>query len=476
MTNPSGTRTGVGASALAAFWSVLNPGSGHLAVGARVRRITIVASVLNIVATIAAVIIFAGVRDQTDLVEVIADRTVLLGLGAALAVMVLTRIYTAASSAWQARPTSDNQMRFLAAFAATALTLGGVAPLAIAADYVWEADQTAEKVFGSDDAVTAVPTPLPTAPVVVTGSSVVTGSTVVAPTTTEPLFDGETRVNVLLLGGDAGPGRPGLRTDSIIVVSIDSETGKSVIISIPRNMDDMPFPDGTPLAERYPEGFDGLANAVYSMGEQRPDLVGDAADAGAQAIKLSVSQLLGIPIQYYVLADMAGFVDIVDALGGIDINVPKRMPTPGNPRGAKHPVPEYIEAGQQHMDGTLALAYARTREADDDHHRMSRQQCLLGALAEAATPMAITLGFSELMSAFGDALQTDIPRDKLDDFARLIDRFNDAGGLDGVRRLHLGQPLVDPYRWKADEIRLYVAVAFAPIVLDIDIPLLEETC
>ena len=90
--------------------------------------------------------------------------------------------------------------------------------------------------------------------------------------------------------------------------------------------------------------------------------------------------------------------------------------------------------------------------------------------------MALALGFTELMSAFGDALKTDIPRDELDDFARLIERFNDAGGIGAVRKLHLGQPLVDPYRWKADEIRLYVEVAFAPIVLDIDIPLLEESC
>lgn len=469
MTAAARPRTGVGASALAALGSVLNPGSGHLAVRTRVLRTTFVASVLNLIATVAAIVILGPVRSQADLIEIIADRKVLLGLGVALAVMAITRLYTALDSAWLARPTSDNQLRFVAALAAGALTIGGIAPLAIAANYAWEADQTAEKVFGSDDAVTAVPTPLPT--------TTVAGTTVVAaPTTTSPIFNGETRVNILLLGGDAGPGRPGLRTDSMIVVSIDSETGTGVVISIPRNMDDMPFPEGTPLAERYPEGFDGLANAVYAMGEQNPDLVGGAADAGAQAIKLSISQLLGIPIHYYVLADMAGFVDIVDALGGIDINVPKRMPTPGNPRGAKHPVPEYIEKGQQHMDGTLALAYARTREADDDHHRMARQQCLLGALAEAATPMALALGFTELMSAFGDALKTDIPRDELDDFARLIERFNDAGGIGAVRKLHLGQPLVDPYRWKPDEIRLYVEVAFAPIVLDIDIPLLEESC
>lgn len=472
MATNAGTRTGVGACALAAFGSVVNPGTGHLLVRARITRATIVASVLNLITSVIATWILGPVRKQADLVEIIADRKVLLGLGVALATMAITRIYTAFDSAWQARPANDVRLRLVAAVAVGVLSVGGVAPLVIAANYAWEADQTAEKLFGGNDhATTAVPTPLTTLP------SDSTDSTVAAPTTTEAPFNGETRVNVLLLGGDAGPGRPGLRTDSMIVVSIDSESGKGVIISIPRNMDDIPFPDGTPMHEQFPDGFDGLANAIYTYGDNHRDLLGGVEDAGAQAIKLGISQLLGIPIHYYVLVDMAGFVDIVDALGGIDINVPKRMPTPGNPRGAKHEVPEYIEAGQQHMDGTIALAYARTREADSDHHRMARQQCILGALGDAATPLAITLGFTELMAAFGDAIKTDIPRDKLDDFAQLIERFNDAGGMDVVHRLHLGRPLVDPYRWKADEVRFYVEVAFEPIILDVDIsPLLEDTC
>ena len=464
----TGTRTGVGACALAAFGSVVNPGTGHLAVHARVTRGTFVASLLNLAATIVAIVVFASVRNQSDLVSIIANRTVLLGLGVALATMAFTRLYTAIDSAWLARPIRNRRLRLAAAVAVGVVAIAGVAPLAIAASYTWEADQTIEKVFGSDDAATAIPTPLTTLPA--------TGSTLDVTTTTKALFDGATRVNVLLLGGDAGPGRPGLRTDSMIVVSIDSETGEGVVISVPRNMEDIPFPDGTALRDRFPDGFDGLANAIYTYGDNHRDMLGGVDDAGAQAIKLGISQLLGIPINYYVLVDMAGFVDIVDAVDGIDIDVPKRMPTPGNPRGSKHPVPEYIEKGQQHMDGTLALAYARTREADDDYHRMARQQCLVSALAKAATPKAIALGFTELMAAFGDAIKTDIPRAKLDDFAQLITRFKDAGGMSAVHRLHLGKPLVDPYRWKADEIRSLVEGAFQPIILNGDIPLLEETC
>lgn len=463
--------------ALSAFGSVLNPGSGHLFARVRVVRATIVASVLNLAATIAFIVIVAPVRDKSDLGDLVADRAVFLGIGLTLAVMALTRLYTAIDAAWLTRPAGDNSEKAAAALVAAVLVLGGVAPLAVAADYVWEADQAVEKVFGSNEPTTAIPTPLTTLPT--TGSTVgsdSTDSTDSSPTTTQAPFNGRERVNILLLGGDSGPGRPGLRTDSMIVVSINADSGHTALISIPRNMDELPFPAGTQLAERFPEGFTDLANAVYAYGELHPELVAGAEDAGAQAIKLGISQLLGIPIHYYVLADMAGFVDIVDSLGGIDIYVPKRMPTPGNPRGSKHPVPEYIEKGQQHMDGTLALAYARTREADDDHRRMARQQCLLSAVIDAATPMTLALGFTDVVSAFGDAVQTDIPRDELGDFAQLIDRFLAAGGKNAVHKLHLGEPLVDPYRWKADEVRALVQDAFQPVVLNVDIPLLEKDC
>jgi anionic cell wall polymer biosynthesis LytR-Cps2A-Psr (LCP) family protein len=93
------------------------------------------------------------------------------------------------------------------------------------------------------------------------------------------------------------------------------------MISVPRNLTLLPFPPGTPLAEQFPRGFTDLANAVYPYVHSRPALAGGGADAGAQAIKLGIAQLLGVPIQYYVLADMGGFINVVDALGGIDVTV-----------------------------------------------------------------------------------------------------------------------------------------------------------
>ena len=91
MNTATRTRPGVAACALAAFWSVVNPGSGHLAVQASVRRSTFAASAVNIAATIAFIAIVAPVRDKADLGEVIANRTVFLGLGLALGVFEESR-------------------------------------------------------------------------------------------------------------------------------------------------------------------------------------------------------------------------------------------------------------------------------------------------------------------------------------------------------------------------------------------------
>ena len=165
---------------------------------------------------------------------------------------------------------------------------------------------------------------------------------------------------------------------------------------------------------------------------------------------------------YYVLVNMAGFVAVVDALDGIDIDVRTRLPSPGNPGDAKHEVPNFIEPGTQHMDGTLALAYSRSRSADSDYRRMTRQRCVLAAIATAATPIALATGLPDLIGAFGDAVRTDIPRDRLGEFAQLIDSFTAVGGLNAVRTLHLAPPLVSSTRWDATQVRLLVAGVIEP--------------
>src|SRR5690606_38194718 len=107
-------------------------------------------------------------------------------------------------------------------------------------------------------------------------------------------------------------------------------------------------------------------------GEEHPELYPDAEDAGSnagiEAMRDAVEGLLDTTVQYYVLIDMKGFSDLINALGGIDIEVPERTPLAAAVPGAK-PF-KWVEAGPQHLDGQTALWYARTRYESNDFERM----------------------------------------------------------------------------------------------------------
>jgi LCP family protein required for cell wall assembly len=454
---------------LGALLSVVMPGFGHWAVGAKFRPSVVAVTVGNALVMVWLAFIVRNVGSTADLAGVAASRPRFILLGVLLGLMALARLWAALDVAWRSRPLVDTWVRFAAGALVVIVTVGGVVPIAMAANYVRVTDRAVARVFSSHDAVTAQPGAVDTTPSasgtddstpVASPDTTVGGVT--ASTTVEP-FVGVDRVNVLLLGGDAGPFRYSLRTDSMILVSVDPKTGDSAMISIPRALQHIPFPPDTPLAKQFPKGFDGLANAIYPyVANNHRDLAGGGDDAGALAIKQGIAQLTGLPIQYYVLVDMKGFVTIVDALGGIDINVLHRVPSAGNPGDAKHKVPAFIEAGPQHMDGTLALDYARTREADSDYKRMGRQRCVLAAVAKAATPKALATGLSSLLDAFGSSVQTDLPRSKLDEFATLIDRFDHHGGIQTTRTLHLDPPLIQPATYKVQTVRDAVKAVLSP--------------
>jgi LCP family protein required for cell wall assembly len=275
----------------------------------------------------------------------------------------------------------------------------------------------------------------------------------------EPWKPGDSaRWNVALLGGDAGPGRPGLRTDTMIVVSMDPDSGDTVMISVPRNLERLPMPAG-PLRKKFPNGFDDLANAFYPYVAANPKLVGggDAERGAASALKGALAQLLGIPIHHYVLVDMSGFVDIIDAMGGVVVNVPVQVPSPGNPPGAKHRVPPTIGPGVVKMDGTIALAYARSRTGDSDYNRMQRQRCLLAAAAKSLSPADLLRRYASLVGAVEDAVSSDLPPERLSDLAKLFGKVD----IDGARTLALTPPTIKVERPDVQKIRDLVRLTLA---------------
>jgi polyisoprenyl-teichoic acid--peptidoglycan teichoic acid transferase len=247
-------------------------------------------------------------------------------------------------------------------------------------------------------------------------------------------FAGKDRVNVLLLGGDGGAGRDGVRTDTVMVASIETATGATTLFSLPRNLEDLPFPKDSPLADVYPDGFDAgsesesLLNAVYRNGPaQHPDILGATDNPGADFLKLGVGEALGLHLDYYVLVNLDGFNRLIDALGGITVNVNYWVPVNGEPTIGILP-DDYIAPGpHQHMDGQTALDFARGRFGLNDYMRMDRQRCVMSAIVAAADPMTLLLQYQELAATTQDILRTDIPQDVLDDFAQLAFKVKDAG-------------------------------------------------
>ena len=248
-----------------------------------------------------------------------------------------------------------------------------------------------------------------------------------------PFAPEDGRYNILLMGGDAGDDREGRRPDSMTVLSIDASSGQTVTISLPRNLQNVPFPADSPMNSVYPEGFncgdECIMNAVYTdVMQNHKDLYPDVADPGAQATKEAAEGVTGLKIQAYALIDMDGFASLVDALGGIDINVGGRVPIGGGTNldtGLKNPILGWIEPGTQHMDGFHALWYARSREGATDYDRQARQRCVQAAMLAQLNPVAVATKFDELASSGQQILETDIPQSSIGSMVTVATKAKD---------------------------------------------------
>lgn len=284
---------------------------------------------------------------------------------------------------------------------------------------------------------------------------------------------GKPRVNVLLLGADDAAKRDGVRTDTVIVASIDTVSGNVSLISLPRKLMFMPFPEGTKLHEEYPDGFgkDGLdlagrlewmLDAIYkNVPEQHPGIVGPSDNEGADILKLSVGEATGLTLDYYVQINLAGFTQLVNALGGITVNINYPIPVGGSD-DAQRPPNYYLKPAQnKHLWGLEALWYARGRYKipNPDDARSARQRCAIHAIAEAATPPNLLKSYRSLAEVGKNMLRTDIPQDLLPAFLDLALKIKGAKvsevPLDG-HELKFAYPHPD-----YDGLRAVVAAALA---------------
>lgn len=291
---------------------------------------------------------------------------------------------------------------------------------------------------------------------------------VVAPP--EPPIDG--RYNIMLLGADAGPDREGLRPDSITVVSIDAETGAATMIGLPRNLENVPFPADSPLAAKYPNGYgvdNGCEvdvcyiNSVYTevelySPEMYPNAVAEGSNPGIEAMRDAVEGVTGLQIQYYVLIEMQGFIDLVDSLGGVTVVVENAVPIHTDETFTE--VSEWIGPGVVTLDGWHALWYARSRHDTTDYDRMVRQHQLQQAILEQFNPANVLSKFQAVAAAGARLVETDIPQSTLGFFVDLAGKTKELP----ITHLELTPDMdVDPEYPDYGYIHQLVADATAPV-------------
>jgi polyisoprenyl-teichoic acid--peptidoglycan teichoic acid transferase len=415
--------------------SALAPGSAHLATGRR----RIGAVLLSLTVLIAAAFaVFGLTSSRQSLVKMLVKPgaltmvEVLAGVGAVLWIALVIRSYLIV-----APPGPRTSERAVGVGVVALLCLAVAAPPAVVARYAYVQKSLIQTVF-PDSEVTEVDEGRPVAK--------------------DDPWKGRSRLNLLLIAADSGPDRTGVRTDSMVVFSADTHTGDVVMFSLPRNLAHVPLPKG-PLAEKWPNGFDDILNALYRRVTDEKILKG-FRDPGAQALKETTGSLLGLRMDYYVMINMEGFERFVNALGGVTMNVTERLPI-GGLDAHSNPVPPsgYIEKGVQHLNGFQAEWFARSRSSGSDYKRIQRQRCLIAALSRQVAPAKVLTRFQQLASATKDLVATDLPQQLLGPLVTLADQIRSTGN---IRSLPFIPPLINPNDPDFDKIRTSAQTALKP--------------
>ena len=138
-----------------------------------------------------------------------------------------------------------------------------------------------------------------------------------------------------------------------------------------------------------------------------------------------ISGTTGLDVDYYALINLAGFQQLVDAMGGVTVNINVPIAIGGN-TDLGVPPDSYLQPGpDQHLDGLDALWYTRGRYGSDDYQRMDRQRCMIGAIADQANPINLLKRYQSLAAAGKKLLSTDIPRELLPAFVDLALKMKD---------------------------------------------------
>jgi LCP family protein required for cell wall assembly len=418
---------------IAGLLSALLPGLGQAWLGDRRRGVLIALPFVAVV----AIVIGALILNPRGAIETALRSGALVAalvFAAVMAVYHLAAVFDAVRLGGRLRAAADPELpgrrprALLAplpvlALAAVVIVYGTLEVVGV------KAYQAAQVIFADPGTgfqipeASFAPRPTPTPGVIPTGPVTAPPPPTATPAPL-PAWAEDGRLNLLLVGSDAGPGRWLARMDSINVVSVDIATGRVAIFSLWRYTANVPLPPES--AGAFKDGiFPDYLNALYVYAMGHPDQFPGGDARGFRATAGSVQELIGQKLDGAIVVNLNGFVDLVDAVGGLWIDIPFAVHDDhyALPDGRGYKVLNF-SAGCQKLNGEHALEYARTRHQDSDYGRMRRQQRVIISLARQLDPLALLSRVPQLLDIAKDNLWTTLQQDELAGLAELATRVN----------------------------------------------------
>jgi len=474
MNHPQEPRRRARSAFTAAFLSLLFPGLGHAYAGAWYRALGFAAAPFLLIALALGVV----ATYRLELVGVLLQPAMLVAILLGNVAALLYRVVAAVDAyrvvvflnRWDEGGGRLGPSRSILAPISIAGLLGVVLVMggahAAVAYYDLQALDLVQGIFNPigeedptpDPSATGEPSPDPSETPLSTPPP---GATTAPAEPSLPPWDGKGRLNVLLIGSDRRPGEGSYNTDTLIVASVDPASGQVAMFSIPRDMTGIPLVG--PARSFFGSTWNRKINSLFQQARARPDIFPGGKLSGYQALKDTLGGLYGLQIQYFVEVDFGGFTQVVDALGGVTINVQLPVVDDYYP-GDKGALRVYIPTGVRHMTGSEALVYARTRHGSNDYDRAARQQRVLLSLRQQADFATLLQRLPELVTSTKKAINTDFPVGKLPQLIELASRID----IGNVRSYVFTPPRYGTDQWpvssvviaKVPEIRKAAANAF----------------
>ncbi len=444
MQNPQDARPRARSPFTAAFLSLLFPGLGHLYAGAPTRALGFAAVPLLLLALTAGIVIRL---DRSELVGAVVSQLGaifvfnlvalayrLIAIVDAFRVAQFVNAHAVSGDGRLGKARMPREPLSIAGLLAVVLVMAG--SHVVVARYDMLALSARDCIFVGGDSTEGCDDPeaTPDPSATVDPSADPTGSATPepspigtpVPSVVIPPWDGRERLNILLIGADEQGG--GHNTDTLITVSIDPVTKQVAMFSLPRDTQNVPIPAG-PARSVWGRVYGGKINSFFAQNRRRADLwPGNDRTRGYNALKSVLGELYGLDIRYFVEVNFNGFKKVVDAVGGVTINVQVPVVDDQFPGTTGRVQRVYIPSGIQHMDGDQALRYARSRHTSTDFDRGARQQRVLLSLQQQADPSSLIPRLPELVDALKSAVRTDVPLDQLDELLGLASEV-DTGSI-----------------------------------------------